>query len=33
MSPIDVTGCSSKSGVKVVPLLTVFQRPPVAKPT
>ncbi len=33
MSPIDATGCSSKTGVKVVPLFVVFQTPPVAKPT
>jgi hypothetical protein len=31
-SPIEVTACSSKRGVQVVPLFTVFQRPPVANP-
>ena len=33
MSPIEVTGWSSKTGVKVVPLFTVFQMPPVANAT
>ena len=33
MSPTDDTGYLSKIGVQVVPLLVVFQMPPVAKPT
>jgi hypothetical protein len=32
MSPIEETGYSSKIGVHVVPLFSVFQTPPVAYP-
>src|SRR5213075_3339302 len=33
MSPIDWTGCSSKTGLKRVPLSSDFQTPPLAEPT
>src|SRR6476620_5123297 len=33
MSPIDWTGCSSKTGLKRVPLSSDFQTPPLAAPT
>ena len=32
-SPIDWTGCLSKSGVQVVPAFIVFHTPPDAEPT
>src|SRR5262244_3199839 len=33
MAPIDCTGCSSKTGLKVVPPSSDFQTPPDAAPT
>src|SRR5437588_7374889 len=33
IAPIDCTGCSSKTGRKVVPLSSDFQTPPLAAPT
>ena len=33
MAPIDCTGCSSKTGRKVVPPSSDFQTPPLAAPT
>jgi hypothetical protein len=32
-APIDCTGCLSKTGLKVVPPLTLFHTPPDAAPT
>ena len=33
IAPIDCTGCSSKTGLKVVPPSVDFQTPPLAAPT
>ena len=32
-APMEATGCLSKTGAKVAPAFTVFQTPPVARPT